>query len=350
MSSSIQDHPYLGDLVGDRDVSQHFSAAAEVAAMLAFEVALARAQAAEGVIPDAAAEAITAAVARFDVPHARLAVGALKDGLIVPALVSCLKDAVGAPHAEHVHKGSTSQDVIDTSLALRLVAVTGLLEERLANLVDMLDGLIADAGDRPLMGRTRMQAALPVTLGHRFGLWRAGFAEAAARLADLRPRLLVVQFGGAVGTRRDYGPSAGAIERRVADQLGLGLADGGPWHTNRARLVEFGDVLSRITGAAGKLGQDVVLMAQNEIGAARLKVAGGSSAMAHKRNPVKAEVLVTLARFSPGLVGTLHQALVHEHERSGSAWTLEWMVLPQLAVTAGASLRLAREVLAETEF
>jgi 3-carboxy-cis,cis-muconate cycloisomerase len=350
MTVSAQDHPHLASLLGDPEVARHFSARAEVSAMLAFEAALARAQAAEGVVPAEAADAITEAAASLAVPDAVLAAGAARDGLIVPALVTALKAAVDPRHIAHVHRGATSQDVIDTGLMLRLATVTEILGSRLASLCRTLDDRIAVQGDRPLMGRTRMQVALPVTLGHRFGQWRAGFAEAAQRLGELTPRLGVVQLGGAVGTRAGYGAAADAIERRLAADLGLSVAEAGPWHTNRARLVEFGDVLGRITGAAGKLGQDVVLMAQNETGEARLLSAGGSSVMAHKRNPVKAEVMVTLARFAPGLVGTLHHALVHENERSGSAWTLEWLVLPQLAVTAGASLRLAAEVLAETEF
>jgi 3-carboxy-cis,cis-muconate cycloisomerase len=343
------EHPHLAALLGDTTIARAFEAGAEVRAMLAFEAALARAEAAVGLIPADAAEPIARAAARFVPDHEVLSRGAARDGLIVPALVRVLKEAVGAPHDACVHKGATSQDVIDTGLTVRLKDVVATLHQRLVDLVGRLENAAAHAGDKPLMGRTRMQAALPITLAHRLRQWAAGLAEARDRLDELAPRLLVVQLGGAVGTRTDYGPQADEIERRIAADLGLGVASA-PWHTNRARIVEFGDLLGRMAGAAGKIGQDVVLMAQNEMAEATLAVAGTSSVMGHKRNPVKAEVLVTLARFAAGLVGTLHQSLVHEGERSGTAWTLEWLVLPQLAVAAGASLRLTGEVLDETTF
>jgi len=350
MSVAALEHPHLGALLGDPDIAGLLGPAAEVRAMLAFEAALAEAQAAEGVIPAAAAAAIAAAARRLQPDDRRLAAAAARDGLVVPELVRLLKAAVGAPHDASVHKGSTSQDVIDTALMIRLAPVVALLHDRLAALAQRLGVLMSEAGTREIMGRTRMQAALPIPLAHRLGQWRAGLAEADARLSELAPRLLVVQMGGAVGTGVDYGPNVEALARRVAGSLGLGVPADGPWQSNRARIVELGGLLGRITGAAGKIGQDVVLMAQSEIGAATLLSAGGSSAMAHKRNPVKAEAVIALARHAGGLAGTLHQALVHDGERSGAAWTLEWLVLPDLLVTAGASLRLIGEILDETRF
>jgi 3-carboxy-cis,cis-muconate cycloisomerase len=125
----------------------------------------------------------------------------------------------------------------------------------------------------------------------------------------------------------------------MAGILGLGSAP--PWHSQRDRIGELAAFLSLLSGTLGKFGQDIALMAQNEVGEVRLAAGGGSSAMAHKSNPVGAEVLVALARFNAGLLGTLHQALVHENERSGAAWTLEWLVLPRMAVTTAAGLSKA---------
>ncbi len=343
------EHPQLGALLGDPETAALFSWPAELAAMLAFETALARAQAAVGAIPAEAADAIATTARDFVPDAAALSQGTARDGVVVPVFVRLLKDHVGAAHAASVHKGATSQDVADTALMVRLAAALRMFDRRLTALAAELDCRIAADGARPLMGRTRMQRALPVTLGHRLAQWASGLAEAHMMLRDVQARALVVQLGGAVGTRTDYGPDVDAIERRMAADLGLGVV-GASWQSNRGRIVDVGNLCSRISGAAGKLGQDVVLMAQSELGEAELMVAGGSSAMAHKRNPVKAEVLVSLARFSAGLVGTLHQSLVHEQERSGAAWTLEWLVLPQLVVTAGASLRLTDEVLTETRF
>ena len=133
--------------------------------------------------------------------------------------------------------------------------------------------------------------------------------------------------------------SPGDLVKTMAQALGLACAP--PWHSARDRLAEFAAWMSLAAGSLGKLGQDVALMAQNEVAAVELPHGGGSSAMAHKSNPVGAEVLVALARLTAGLLGTFHQALVHENERSGAAWTLEWLVLPQMTEAAGAALRIA---------
>jgi len=133
----------------------------------------------------------------------------------------------------------------------------------------------------------------------------------------------------------ELGMSAAELARR------LGLADGPCWHSERDCLADFASWLSLVSGALGKIGQDVALMAQNEIGEVKLAEGGGSSAMPHKSNPVRAEVLVALARFNAGLLGAEHQALVHENERSGAAWTLEWLTLPQMVAATGAAMRHA---------
>ena len=148
-----------------------------------------------------------------------------------------------------------------------------------------------------------------------------------------------MQLGGPVGTRTELGPEADAIAGHMARRLGLGPAP--PWHSQRDAIVELGSWLALVTGSLGKMGQDVALMVQNEVGTARLRGGGTSSAMAHKQNPVPAELLVALARFTAGLGGILNGALVHENERSGAAWTLEWLVLPQMTVASGAALRTA---------
>lgn len=134
----------------------------------------------------------------------------------------------------------------------------------------------------------------------------------------------------------------------MARLLDLGIAE--PWHATRDPIVAFGSLLSLITGSLGKIGADVTLMTQTEVASIKLSGGGGSSTMAHKSNPVNAEVLVALARYNAGLVGTLHQALVHENERSGAAWTLEWLTLPEIIIVTGASLRLAIRLASQIHF
>ena len=335
-------------LTGDDEIAAIFSDAADLTAMLAFESALAEAQAAANLIPAAAAAAIVRACRDFQPDWDKLRQGMIKDGVVGPALVSALRLAVGAEHRQWVHFAATSQDLVDTSLVLRLRTVVDLLEARLVALLADLQGLRAAQGSVPLMAHTRMQAALPFTARDKIETWQRPLERHLARLAEIRPRLLALQFGGPIGVPAiPDGKGTGFLDDLASR---LSLAPALPWHTARDAIVEFGSLLSLVTGALGKFGQDVVLLAQSEVGAVRLAQGGSSSAMAHKSNPVGAEVLVALARFNAGLAGTLHQALVHENERSGAAWTLEWLTLPRLAITAGAALHHAGALCAGLTF
>lgn len=338
MTVSPFDHPYLSGLLGDEEVAALFSAAAELEAMLAFEVALAKAEAAEGIIPAEAAEVIAETAHRFSPDVASLRDATKRDGVVVSDFVRQLRAAVGEAHGRHVHFGATSQDVVDSGLMLRLARVLPILENRLAALVVRLNGLSADFGEHPLMGRTRMQAAIPITVADRVVAWRSPLERHAERLSSFAATGLAVQFGGAAGTLEKLGDAAPAVRAALARELGL--ADEPQWHSQRERIVELGGLLAAITGSLGKMGQDIALMADrgDEIA---LAGGGGSSAMPHKQNPVAAEVLVTLARFNAAQLGGLAQAAVHEQERSGAAWTLEWLLLPQMVVASGAALRLA---------
>jgi 3-carboxy-cis,cis-muconate cycloisomerase len=339
MTISAFDHPILSALVGDDEVAAAFSVEADVKAMLAFEAALAQAETAAGLVPADAAARIAAVCADFSPDLAALAKGAAQDGVVAPALVRLLRIAVGDPHGAEVHRGATSQDVIDTSLVIRLKIVIALFEARLDALVTMLRALEREQGEVPLMGRTRMQRALPIRAADKLRAWREPIERHRDRLGSLKPRLLIIQFGGAVGARDGLEGKGDAIAAELARLLDLG--DGPCWHVERDGLAEFASWLSLVSGTLGKIGQDIALMAQNEVGEIKLAEGGGSSAMPHKCNPVRAEVLVALARFNAGMLAAMHQALVHENERSGAAWTLEWLTLPQMAATTGASLRHA---------
>ena len=348
MTVSAFDSPILSALLGDDEVAGYFSVEADIKAMLAFEGALAKAQASVGLIPIEAAAHIAAVCDAFFPDVGDLAKGAAQDGVVAPALIKLLRAKVGAPHAAHVHRGATSQDVIDTSLILRLKPIVALFEARLRALVESLRALEASQGAVQLMGRTRMQRALPIRAADKLRGWREPPERHIARLDELRPRLLIVQFGGAVGVRGDLDGKGEAIVAELARLLQLRA---GPcWHVERDALAELAGWASLVTGSLGKIGADVALMAQNEIGEVKLAEGGGSSAMPHKSNPVRAEILATLARFNAALLGAQHQALVHENERSGAAWTLEWLVLPQMIVAAAAALRHATALCARLRF
>jgi 3-carboxy-cis,cis-muconate cycloisomerase len=255
-----------------------------------------------------------------------------------------MRAAVGAPHGEAVHFGATSQDLVDTALMVRLKILSRLFLARLAALEAALGALIERFGSAPMIGRTRMRAALAITVADRVAAWSGPLHRARS---ELPAEIFAVQLGGPVGTLAELGDAGPAVRARLA--AALDLADAPCWHSQRDRVVRFADWLSHVSGALGKLGQDVALMAQDGVAEIALSGAGGSSAMAHKQNPVAAEVLVALARYNAALVSGLHQAQVHEQERSGTAWTLEWLALPQMAAATGAALRLALQLTGQVE-
>jgi 3-carboxy-cis,cis-muconate cycloisomerase len=348
MTVSALNSPMLSVLLGDEEIAGYFSVEADIRAMLAFESALARAQASIGLIPAEAAADIAAACDAFSPDVASLAKGVAQDGVVAPMLVKLLRAKVGAPYDAHVHHGATSQDVIDTSLILRLKPVLALFEARLRALTGSLRALEASQGAVKLMGRTRMQRALPIHAADKLRGWREPLERHVIRLDEMRPRLLIAQFGGPVGVRGDLDGKGEAIAAELARLLQL---QAGPcWHVERDALAELASWSSLVAGSLGKIGADIALMAQNEIGEVKLAEGGGSSAMPHKSNPVRAETLVALARFNAALLGAQYQALVHENERSGAAWTLEWLVLPQMLVATAAALRHAAALCAGLRF
>lgn len=342
--TDVFDHPWLGGLFADAELAALWAPAAQLEGMRAFEIAwiraLGRAGRADPVQAEAAAEALAALA--FDIDDLRA--GTAQDGVVVPRLVAQMKAAAPGP----VHAGATSQDVIDTATALAMRDTLALIDTRLAALIEALTALDMRFGTRPLMGRTRMQSATQITVHDRLAPWLLPLLQHRTRLAELRPRVALVQIGGASGDRAALGAQAEEVAADVAAALGLGNPPRA-WHAMRDGVAEFASFLSLITGTLGKIGQDIALMAQQGIGEIALSGGGGSSAMPHKQNPVLAELLVTLARFNAVQVSALHQALIHEQERSGAAWALEWVVLPQMAQAAGRALLTAAALASQVQ-
>ncbi|WP_212523308.1 3-carboxy-cis,cis-muconate cycloisomerase [Actibacterium sp. MT2.3-13A] len=341
-------HPWLGGLFADEEVAAPLSAQAQLAAMRRVEAAYSRALGTAGVVEAGLAERAAAAIEAATFDMAALRAGTARDGVVVPDLVKQLKAQAEATLHPAIHRGLTSQDVTDSALVLALKDLLPLFDARLAALEAALEALIAEHGDAPLMGRTRMQAALPVTVADRVESWRAPLADHRARLAEMTPRLMRLQFGGAVGTRHVLGGKGDAVAAALAAALALGNPPKA-WHAMRDGLGELASWLSLVAGTLGKIGQDMALMAQQGIDEIRLSGGGGSSAMPHKQNPVRAELLVTLARYTATLLPGMHHALVHEQERSGTGWALEWLVLPQMLIATGRALAVAGETVAAIE-
>jgi len=348
MSISPFDHPFLSGLFGDDQIAQYFSAEEDVREMLVFETALAQAEAEHRIIPMDAAIKIEKTCSEIELDWQDLKQGTAIDGVVVPALIRQLRAKVGDEYGKYVHFGATSQDAIDTSLILRLKSLIPHLQTNLKALIKGLDELESKFGSVELMGRTRMQRALPIAASHRIRGWVSPLRAQVQALERLKPQLLQVQFGGAVGTLDKFGASGPMVRETLAQKLGLSH-DTECWHTSRHEVTNFTNWLAIVSGSIGKLGQDIVLMAQNELGEVRLKGRGGSSAMPHKQNPVQGELLMTLAKFNATQVSAMHQTLLHENERSGSSWTLEWMILPQMVMATATGLRVAGEMILNVE-
>ncbi|WP_169193998.1 3-carboxy-cis,cis-muconate cycloisomerase [Devosia sp. MC1541] len=337
----------LSAFASDPVIEALLSNEALVSGYLAFEVALAKASAISGFIPEAAAQEIETALAQFSVDWNDLKLGMARDGVPIPALIRQLKPRLSPSAAVYLHKGATSQDAVDTALMLQLAKVIAIYEERISLLLTRLGEMKAEFGNRPYLAHTRMQIALASTWSAKLATWSEPLARILKGLRPLRQSLLVIQLGGPVGDRASFEGHGYTIARHMAAMLDLGLAE--PWHSQRDQIVGLGNILVQITGILGKIGMDVALLAQNEIGAVRLTGGGSSSAMAHKSNPVTAEALVTLAKQVAGHSGTLNLAMIHENERSGVAWALEWLTLPTMLVSSGASLNHAASLLARLE-
>lgn len=335
----------LAGLFGDPEIERLFASEVMLDRMIRFEAALTSALGEAGIVSKSCVAHTLKAInaSKLDVSKIREAAG--RDGVVVPELVRQLRAKIDSEHAATFHKGATSQDLVDTALAMALRDTNALFESRLQNAIDALGNLRRTAGGRSLTGRTRMQEALQITTTDRIDAWTRPLAKAAEALPEIRKEVEVLQFGGPVGNRDQLGSRSGAVAAGVARELGL-AEPGFAWHSERTRLADYASWCSALTGSLAKIGQDLALMAQ--MGEVEFDGGGSSSAMPHKSNPVGAETMVALGRFNAVLLPGMHQALVHEQERSGAAWSLEWMVLPQMCVATGAALAIADRTLRST--
>ncbi|MBK5530061.1 3-carboxy-cis,cis-muconate cycloisomerase [Pseudomonas sp. TH06] len=330
-----------------RDMRDVFCDQGRVQAMLDFEAALARAEARVGVIPSNAVAPIENACRAGLYDFATLAEAIATAGNSAIPLVKALGKQIAATDAEaerFVHLGATSQDVMDSGLVLQLRQALQLIENDLALLAESLATQAQRHAATPLAGRTWLQHATPVTLGMKIAGWLGAVTRSRQRLRELKPRLLVLQFGGASGTLAALGKQALPIAEALAQELQLNLPEQ-PWHTQRDRIVEFGAVLGLIAGSLGKFGRDISLLMQTEAAEVFEPSApgkGGSSTMPHKRNPVGAAVLIGAATRVPGLVSTLFSAMPQEHERSLGLWHAEWETLPEICCLVSGALQQAR--------
>ncbi|WP_133646959.1 3-carboxy-cis,cis-muconate cycloisomerase [Paraburkholderia flava] len=348
----LEDSARLTGLIcGTQPMNDIWSPHATLQRMLDVEAALARASAAHRVIPQTAVASIEAACHADQLDADALVRDAALGGNLAIPLVKQLTarvQATDAQAAKYVHWGATSQDIIDTATVLQLRATFDLLDGMLASTCASLATLATTHRTTPAVGRTWLQQALPITLGLKFAQWLDALLRHRDRLAALRERTLVLQFGGAAGTLASLRDAAPMVTRSLAQ--GLGLAEPAlPWHTQRDRIADAASFFGMLIGTLGKIARDISLQMQTEIGELAEPAAagkGGSSTMPHKRNPVGCAAVLTAATRAPGLVATVLAGMVQEHERALGGWQAEWDALPDLARLAGGALANIGQIVA----
>ncbi|HKE19872.1 MAG TPA: 3-carboxy-cis,cis-muconate cycloisomerase [Kofleriaceae bacterium] len=318
-------------------------------AMLDFEAGLARAQARAGLVSADDAAAIGRACRADDFDAAELGRAAAWTGTPVDGLVRALTAAVGGAAGDQVHRGATSQDVLDTAAMLVSRRALRHLIGDLVGAADAAAVLAARHRATPMAGRTLLQQALPITFGLGAAGWMVGLDEAIDRLVAVSGRL-AVQLGGAAGTLASMGEAGIQVVAYLAEELGL-AAPVLPWHTLRTRVAELAGALGEAAGAAGKPARDLALLAQTEVAEVREggPRRGGSSSMPHKRNPVAAVSAAACAARAPGLVASLLASMVQEHQRAAGAWHAEWRPLAELLESVGAAAAWLRDALEHLE-
>ncbi|PWC39623.1 3-carboxy-cis,cis-muconate cycloisomerase [Azospirillum sp. TSO35-2] len=350
MSEIRHADPLLDPLFGSDVAAAAFTPTARLQGMLDFEAALARAEAAVGVIPSRAVPAIAAACRAdlydLDALGAEAALAGNTAIPLVKHLTRSVKDA-DEEASRFVHWGATSQDAMDSGLVLQLRRFIDGLDADLAGLADGLAALADRHRATPMVARTWLQHALPTTFGLKAAGWLDALGRDRQRLAAARARL-ALQFGGAAGTLAALGDAGPRVAEALAAELDLPLP-ALPWHASRDRITELAAALGILAGTLGTLGRDISLMMQMEVAEAFEPSGpgrGGSSTMPHKRNPVSCAVLLSAAVRAPALVGGLLAAQVQEHERGLGGWHAEWQALPDLARIVAGAARHARETIA----
>ncbi len=340
----------LDPLFGSAALDQVFSDAERVQAILHFEAALARAEAAVGIIPEANARSISAKCRVENLDLSLVAQDAARAGNLAIPIVKHLTEAVSKDDkdaARFVHWGATSQDAIDTGVVLQLRRALELFDQDLQRLTGTLVSLAEKHRATPMVARTWMQQALPTTFGFVVAGWLDAILRHRVRLAEIRSRVFTLQFGGAVGTLAALGSNGPAVAKALAHELKLELPPV-PWHAHRDRIAEVATTLGLCMGTLGKIARDISLHTQTEV-AELFEPAGegrgGSSTMPHKRNPVTCAAVLAAAQRVPGLVATLLSAMVQEEERGLGGWHAEWETLPELVCLVGGALHHLADML-----
>ena len=337
-ASTVVDSILFRDAFGTAAMRTLFSDQALIQRYIDVEVALAKAEARVGVIPAEAAVIIAreSTIDRIDFEHMRHETDIV--GYPILPLVHQLVGMCGEA-GRYVHWGATTQDIMDTAVALQVRDALDIVGEDVRVLRKTLADLALKHRDTPMAGRTHLQQALPITFGYKAAIWLAMFDRHQQRLSELRPRVAVVGFGGAAGTLASLGEKGFEVQRALAEELNLGVP-ATTWHVARDGFAEAINLLALITGSLGKIALDIMIMASTEFGEVYepfVKGRGASSTMPQKRNPISSELMLAASKAVRQHAGLMVDAMVQDFERATGPWHAEWIAIPEsFILTAGA--------------
>jgi 3-carboxy-cis,cis-muconate cycloisomerase len=343
VSSTVVDSILFRDAFGTAKMRALFSDHALVQRYIDVEVALAKAEAQAGVIPAEAAETIARAsqIERIDFDHMREETDIV--GYPILPLVHQLAGMCGEA-GRYVHWGATTQDIMDTAVALQVRDALDSIDADIRELRGILVDLSKKHRDTPMAGRTHLQQALPVTFGYKTAIWLAMFDRHQQRLAQLRPRVAVVEFAGAAGTLASLGDKGFEVQKALAAELKLGVP-ATTWHVARDGFAETVNLLALVTGSLGKIATDIMIMASNEFGEVYepfVKGRGASSTMPQKRNPISSELMLAAAKAVRQQAGLMVDAMIQDFERATGPWHAEWIAIPESFILTSGALHQAK--------
>jgi len=346
MPATILDSAVFRDIFTTPAMRNVFSDENRVQKYLDFEAALANAQARLKIIPQEARDEIVAHCDAKLIDMARLKEATEKIGYpvlpVVQQLVKLCKNNLG----EWSHWGATTQDVTDTATILQIKEALALVETEIDGICDALAALAKKYRDTPMAGRSNLQQAVPITFGYKMATMLAAFERHKQRLDELKPRVLVGEFGGAAGTLSSLGKDGLKCQAELMEELKLGQPEIS-WHTVRDRIAEVGCFLGLVTGSCGKIAFDVKLLMQTEVEEVYEPFhqgRGSSSTMPQKRNPISSVYITAQTAMVKQLVAALLEAQVEDHERSTGPWEIEWIALPEIFMLAAGALAQTRFV------
>ncbi|KAM0722790.1 hypothetical protein Q7P37_002232 [Cladosporium fusiforme] len=345
MNATAIDSRIFRNLFGTEEARQIFSDEQYVSRMIDVETGLARAQATANIVPQEAAEAITAECNVQKINFEKLATDTDIVGYPVLPLVEQLTKMVPAEQAKYIHWGATTQDIQDCATMLQMKQGIALVRRQVVELIRVLEHLSEKHRDTPMAGRTHLQHALPVTFGYKCAVYLSGFQRNLVRLDSLRERCLMVQFGGAAGTLASLGSEGAGVEvrRNLARELGL-KEPSITWHVARDNIAEIVSTLGIIGGSLGKVALDLMIMSSNELGEVSepfVPHRGASSTMPQKRNPISSEVILAASKLLRGNASLALDAMVSDFERASGPWHLEWVCIPESFIYCSGALHQA---------